>query len=342
MSETRLRQRQSDFDENELKRRRRWTLMTDEDITDNDFAETVLTRTQCTSWDGHQYEEYAYDDLGLLRSPTMDFSHVQRSTLLALLTTRDVLRTERHYLSHLRILVHGTLSSGQWPDHPSPFMMHDRLSSLIAISQSLLDGMEADPSVNGLAELFVRLEDDISDALSNWCAVVGGWFDVERRRKLSRNRKSMSKTLAAQFPPSRPPSPLRASTEPVLTATSPPLVPLRSKSVWRKSLPSLPHLTSMSPARHSSDSPQHHHHTIQELGILPVQRVTRYVLFFRGACYLAFSYVSKLILCSHLDLLNHTDLGSPSRGIVEDAVGAATRIAKRCDEAQGHKRFLRL
>lgn len=42
-----------------------------------------------------------------------------------------------------------------------------------------------------------------------------------------------------------------------------------------------------------------------------------------------------------LDLLKHTDLGSPSREVVEGAMSVAMRIAQRCDEAQGHERFLR-
>lgn len=245
--------------------------MTDEDITDQDFAETVFKRTHCTSWDGHEYDEYPYDDLGLLRHSASldDHDSDKRSTLLALLTTRDLLRTERHYLSQLHNLMQTTHATGQWPAYPSPSIMRDHLLTLVSASQSLLHAMEADPTVTGVASVFIQLEDQVVHALSTWCSVVGGWFDEDRRRKISRARRSQSsKTLSSHSPP-LPSVPSRALTEPTTPSQ-------RSKSMWRKSWTSIPSL--MSPTR----SPPVDYHSIRDLGILPVQRVTRYVLFFRG------------------------------------------------------------
>ncbi|KAJ3772409.1 hypothetical protein FB446DRAFT_736602 [Lentinula raphanica] len=61
-------------------------------------------------------------------------------------------------------------------------------------------------------------------------------------------------------------------------------------------------------------------HSVRELGILPVQRVTRYALLFR-------------------DLLKYTPATSPSRPVLEQASEAAARIAAKCDRAQGNAEF---
>ncbi|KAF5368384.1 hypothetical protein D9758_002169 [Tetrapyrgos nigripes] len=62
-------------------------------------------------------------------------------------------------------------------------------------------------------------------------------------------------------------------------------------------------------------------HSVRELAILPVQRVTRYVLLYR-------------------DLLKHTPATSPSRALLERAAETADRIAQKCDRAQENSRFL--
>ncbi|KAK7465496.1 hypothetical protein VKT23_005471 [Stygiomarasmius scandens] len=62
-------------------------------------------------------------------------------------------------------------------------------------------------------------------------------------------------------------------------------------------------------------------HSVRELAILPVQRVTRYVLLYR-------------------DILKHTPPTSPSRALLERAAETATRIAQKCDRAQENSKFL--
>ncbi|KAK0199560.1 hypothetical protein DFS33DRAFT_229053 [Desarmillaria ectypa] len=331
-------------DELELKRRRRWTLMTDDAITDEAFAETVFSLTRCTSF---EYESYANDDA---MDTTCNASVPERrSSLMALFTTRDLLRTERRYLNHLyEMLCSSPHSCGEeegvpWPSHPSPLLMHTRLIALIDVSQALLGAMESDPSVAGIAGAFVAMEEEMGDALSGWCSVVGGWFDdgieVRSQRRLSKGPRGTEKDL-----PSLPNSttennkPKRSSTmlslasrelwrnstssyfssrslsvsmTPKRSSTLPASVSLlpsprrsvssRMKGTWRKSLPTLPAWTSKNAQ------------TLRDRGILPVQRVTRYALFYR-------------------DLLKHTEGSSPSRGVVEEAVTVAERIAKRCDD----------
>ena len=49
------------------------------------------------------------------------------------------------------------------------------------------------------------------------------------------------------------------------------------------------------------------------------------------------------VSCSFvLDLLKHTPASSPSRALVERALEAASKIAQRCDRAQGNSAFLRM
>ncbi|KAK0245086.1 hypothetical protein EDD85DRAFT_4861 [Armillaria nabsnona] len=340
-------------DELELRRRRRWTLMTDDAITDEAFAETVFSLTRCTSF---EYESYANDD----ETDTTCNASVpeRRSSLMALFTTRDLLRTERRYLNHLYEFLrssphsYGEEEGVPWPSHPSPMLMHTRLIALIDVSQALLGAMESDPSVAGIAGAFVAMEEEMGDALSGWCAVVGGWFDdgidVRRQRRLSKGHRGTEKDLptlpnsttennkpkrsltmlslasrevwrnsTSSDPSSRSASvsttPKRSSTLPTSVSLLPSprslSVSSRMKGTWRKSLPTLP--------AWSSKNAQ----TLRGRGILPVQRVTRYALFYR-------------------DLLKHTEGSSPSRGVVEEAVAVADRIAKRCDDAQGNERLV--
>lgn len=60
---------------------------------------------------------------------------------------------------------------------------------------------------------------------------------------------------------------------------------------------------------------------IRDVAILPTQRVVRYVLLFR-------------------DLLSHTPDASPAREAVQKAVDAATNLAEKCDRAQTNSAFL--
>ncbi|KAG7440255.1 uncharacterized protein BT62DRAFT_938215 [Guyanagaster necrorhizus] len=334
-------------DELELKRRRRWTLMTDDAITDEAFAETVFSLTRCTSF---EYESYANDDDATDTTCNASVPE-RRSSLMALFTTRDLLRTERRYLNHLYDLLrssphsYGEEEGVPWPSHPSPLLMHTRLIALIDVSQALLGAMESDPSVAGIAGAFVAMEDEMGHALSGWCAVVGGWFDegvqFKRQRRPSKgprgsekdlpflpnsttenNKPKRSSTMLSLAPKdlwrsstfsdlSVSMAPKRCSTLPSSASLLPSpgrSVSSRMKETWRKSLPSLP------PWNKNVQ-------TVRDRAILPVQRVTRYILFYR-------------------DLLKHTEGSSPSRGVVEEAVAVAGRIAKQCDDAQGNERLV--
>jgi hypothetical protein len=98
----------------------------------------------------------------------------------------------------------------------------------------------------------------------------------------------------------------------------------------------------------SASSPSHEDHsqekipTARDLAILPTQRVTRFVLLFRGSLFTFFD--SEIVISDVLftDLLNHTPENSPTRPLVERALQGAIRIAEKCDRAQGNAAFLRM
>ncbi|KAF9820065.1 hypothetical protein IEO21_01727 [Rhodonia placenta] len=100
----------------------------------------------------------------------------------------------------------------------------------------------------------------------------------------------------------------------------------RTLSAWkRKSMPSsLYYLPSSAGTLPSPVAPtaEEKKLTVRDLAIQPTQRVMRYVLQYK-------------------DLLAHTPVSSPSRGLVERALESALRIAKKCDRAQGNSAFLR-
>ncbi|KAH9837271.1 uncharacterized protein C8Q71DRAFT_707077 [Rhodofomes roseus] len=102
----------------------------------------------------------------------------------------------------------------------------------------------------------------------------------------------------------------------------------RTLSAWkRKSMPSSLSNLQTTMGMPPSPSTAHGHSkeklwTLRDLAIQPTQRVMRYVLQYK-------------------DLLAHTPVTSPSRGLVERALESAIRIAKKCDRAQGNSAFLR-
>lgn len=106
----------------------------------------------------------------------------------------------------------------------------------------------------------------------------------------------------------------------------------RTFSAWKKtgsfwtssaSLPagSMMMLTSPEKKRKGKKGKEVKPPTVRELAIQPTQRVMRYVLQYR-------------------DLLQHTPMSSPSKALVERALESATKIAQKCDRAQGNSAFL--
>ncbi|KAJ7878627.1 hypothetical protein B0H13DRAFT_2346489 [Mycena leptocephala] len=122
------------------------------------------------------------ESMPALVSPSTTSWHSARR---ALLTCRELVRTERHYLASLHDLLDGATRV------PPPPLMRAYAAALAKESAGLLRRMEEDPSAWGVAAAFVGAEDGVEAALVGWCGVVGGWFvDGERTppRRLSKIR----------------------------------------------------------------------------------------------------------------------------------------------------------
>lgn len=259
----------------------------------------------------------------------------------ALLTCRELVRTERHYLASLSSLIASETAAA-----PPPLMIQ-YASQLVSVSKSYLDSMEADPSALGVSAAFLSLEETIESAFIGWCGAVGGWFEGSE----STSSNSSSRAPSGASSPIRRLSKGRSEENIPLVGAGFSQGSLARALSKRKNVPTMTSLnTSLSPppSYHSPSSPTPSFKSasflgwrkdkdrsplngnngtntkkplIRDLAILPTQRVVRYVLLYR-------------------DLLVHTPSTSPSRPLVMRAVEAATRIAQKCDRAQDNAAFL--
>lgn len=250
----------------------------------------------------------------------------------ALLTCRELVRTERHYLSSLNILI-----SSDTAPLPPPLMVH-YASQLASVSERYLARMEADPSAFGVAEAFLALEEAVEGAFVGWCGVVGGWFEGNGAAAHNSGLKAVSETLTLK----RKLSKGRSEEDIPILGSSMAQVGngclRRSMSSWRRNVPTMTNMnassqgpTPLTPSFSASflswrNRSAHGPNSVKkvpvrDIAILPTQRVLRYLLLYR-------------------DLLAHTPSTSPSRALVERAVEAATRIAQKCDRAQDNSAFL--
>lgn len=239
-----------------------------------------------------------------------------------LLVCRELLLTEKRYLALMEALLAGTTATP-----PPPLMLH-YASDVVRASTLVLEGMTRAPGAAGIARAFLAHEAVVEAAYVRWCGAVGGWFVPGSAPRdgdaggaqVVRKRRSRT-AVAAEGEDAVPGHPLR-----------------RSVNSWRRSsqgVAALAEEEGVLPAR----APRPH--TVRDLAILPTQRVTRYVLLYRGASTPLVDLVLQWL--THLqfaDLLAHTPLASPARAFVERAVAAASRIAEKCDRAQGNAAFI--
>lgn len=244
--------------------------MTDERITDEVLLhELERMRTHCVFTDGathgnewigdmsddHVYEEGSQDDCTSSHSIPFPPASTWQTTRRALLTCRELVRTERHYASALRLLLTADTSTS-----PPPLML-TYLSGLSAVSEVLLGRMEEDPSAWGVAAAFVTGEEDLESAYVGWCRVVGGFF-AGKAEQARGGRWS--------------------GTLPRRTGNG-------IEGAWRKSIPSIaglnapPGVAPVFPEVRHRNGKARAKPNVRDLAILPTQRVTRYVLLYRGA-----------------------------------------------------------
>ncbi|KII93626.1 hypothetical protein PLICRDRAFT_152535 [Plicaturopsis crispa FD-325 SS-3] len=284
---------------------RRWTLATamgNEDVSDEGFVEE-LERMRIVIDDG----DVDGDD-GTAEEEGDEKAEKWRTARRALLCCRELVITERRYQENLRALVGSSTAAT-----PPPPLMASYVPALLRASETLLARLEDDPSAWGVATAFMGCEEEIGAAMIAWCGIVGEFFAPAPA-------PHRSSVLLKPKPQS---DPTNTATLGRTTGTGPRRRTVSGREAWRKSLPDL--TKSLSWARGSSvgkEGKSPRKASVRELAIQPTQRIMRYVLLYR-------------------DLLKHTPPNSPSRALVEDALGAALRIAQKCDRAQGNAAFLR-
>jgi hypothetical protein len=173
----------------------------------------------------------------------------------ALLTCRELVRTERHYLAEMRVLLGGTGTSTA-----PPKSMLAPILTLVHTSEELLGRMSGDPSAWGVSAAFLGGETELEEAFVGWCKVVGELFfgGDSDKPKLVRRRNTTGDDAA--------PRPRRKSM--TSFATSGPRAFMRKRT---------------SSATEENDG-MRAKPAVRDLAILPTQRVTRYVLLYRGTC----------------------------------------------------------
>lgn len=275
--------------------RRRWTLamaISDEGITDEVLVGQLERMRARRGLDGHNTLEagiwnssnmlpltpplssiyYASSPLsesaGESPSPVPDWQNSRR----VMLTCRELVLTERHYLSSLLDLV---LGKTRMPASP---LMIIYAQGLVKTSQALLDKMEKDPSARGVTQAFLQTGEVLETALVEWCGHVGNWFTSNvgggiKKLSKSHTRESLriSNSISARF-----------SISSVSSGQSIKCNSRQSASIQ----PPLSRVSSSNTSSSSDDGCQpskfERSSTIRDLAILPTQRVTRYVLLFRG------------------------------------------------------------
>lgn len=246
--------------------------ITSDEITDEMFVDEVeRMRMKGTFWESrksHDSPSFPVDQdisspklkhaLPSLSDPLL--SATWQTARRALLTCRELIRTERNYLASLFVLVsNGTAT-------PAPSLMLTYVPALLQASEDLLLKMEANPSAQGVAEAFIEEESPLETAFVAWCGVSGGFFAGADSQTV-RDRVASSSVLREMDSPITMPLKRRVTTWVQGRRNS------SAKS--RESAAGLPSGKSNEPLRMGRSLP-----TVRDLAILPIQRVcVRFLIF---------------------------------------------------------------
>jgi len=136
--------------------------------------------------------------------------------------------------------------------NPPPPAMLPYLPGLITASEAFLQLMEQDPSVQGVSKALLALSSNLMEAFVSWCRVVGHFFDSSEGGTCKGDSEEASERAALM------------RTQSTKSALS---VVISEPNKIRRNTKSRP--------------------TVRHLAIQPTQRITRYVLFFKGnRCFL--------------------------------------------------------
>lgn len=199
------------------------------------------------------YAEYPLQPDELEQDSNSPLDSSWTSARQALLLCRELIRTERRYISSLKKLIKNGTSS------PPPPEMLPYLPGLITTSEALLRLMEQNPSVQGVSEALLALSGNLNDAFVSWCRVVGQFFDSEESgRSKSDSEDVVERFLSGKSRKSRS----RATSMRTQTAESGLSVVIPEPNKIRRNSKARP--------------------TVRDLAIQPTQRIMRYVLLFKG------------------------------------------------------------
>ena len=263
----------------------------------------------------------------------------------------------------------------QVSDSVPPLALH-YLPALIAASNALNEHFADDPSAYGVSMGFLYAQNELEPAFVAWCGVVGEFFSNDPRGLHLSTSRAAKRTRVARAP-ARKPSVLKrrhpstaARRERVqarsvsvpdhaITAWSSgrsdvqnhhsavsdisglPLSSIQEtdQTVEKTALSGFSRSLNVNPTRgnkkrHNSCKP-----SFRDIAILPTQRVTRYVLLFKGELAFPIGFRLHLSICV-LDLLKHTPMMCPTRDVVQRALDGANNLAMKCNRAQGNANFL--
>ncbi|KAG9029183.1 hypothetical protein FRB95_005597 [Tulasnella sp. JGI-2019a] len=316
---------------------RRWTLAVNHIADDGDFLKEIdaLKRSRDSAeppspfsndafgddqdGDDQQRQEGEYDEAD--GHSGEDDERVWLKARRAMLCVREMIRTESAYRRHLS-QVFEMESSLPSPTAPTAFI--DHLPILISASFSFSTLLEEDPSAWGVSAAFLSVEDEIERAMVSWCRVVGQvmmelmasstssttpWYT--RRVSIRDTPKDTARDAEKEEKKALKRSETAGSSGG--SSNGPIMAKFTKREKPPKSANSVPPSSATSPAL--SAPPTSKPLGIQDVAIMPSQRIPRYVLLFK-------------------DLLQQTPITSPSRALVERALEGALRIAKNCDAAQ--------
>ncbi|CAE6416476.1 unnamed protein product [Rhizoctonia solani] len=285
---------------------RRWTIA---DMDDEEFLrqlEDKLSGAGGRLRKSRMLEDFAMgvdgNDLGPEddRDSDSDDSVAEREWIRArrgLMCVREIVRTEKSHMRHLIAFISSEDFVGMSP------ILVEHLPRLIETSRLFCARLEEDPSAKGVSEAFLEFEEMLDSTFVQWSSVVGEVISSTQQRTESQATSDDGHTSGSTG-----------------NGTS----RRRSATGGSGRMPSFPLSLSMTPVnggnnknKKSARGTKPKKMTEQDVVIMPIQRAIRYELMYRA-------------------LLLHTPLTSASRPLVERALQGATRIARRCDEAQNH------
>lgn len=220
-------------------------------------------------------------------------------------------------------------------------LLAKHLPELIALSNQLSQRLDDDPSAYGVAVGFISLETDLESVFVNWSRVYPHVLNSIlknkslREQKEKRNKRGKSMSFVESSKNSESDYSLQSPHEKVESYTTikkgrvktEPTRPTNEKALKKKKKQkaieeSLEKLT-------MNENQVHQRLRLNDVAVMPSQRVTRYVLLLKGA--LELIHFANLIMI--LDLSRHTPETALARGLIDRALKGAQRIANECNEA---------